>query len=492
MLKWLLMLEWKRSLRSSMWQRNVFLNIFLGLFLVYMLLIALMLGFFLDRMIGEGLEIEGVEVIRVFGSGMFYYIGLDLFWRFFIQQVPESSARPLLHLPVNKRRLAGFTLLRTLFSPLNLLPLLIVVPFFANTYADFPDGTAWPWLISILSVVVANNFITFLLKRFLADKTWVLFVLLVVVVALGFLEKSGLISLLSASGWLFGLLLENPLTAVVFVVLPVAFYYVNVNMVVRHLYLEDIDRRKTYQVDAGKMENLRRFGKVGELILLELKLMTRNKRTRTVLYMAPFLLLYGFFFYPNPMYNDKIGWLLFAGLFVTGGFLISYGQFLVAWESSYFDTILTKNVNYSQYFYAKYLILLLPTVAAWLLSIPYLWFGVHILKINTAAFLFNAGFNIYVYMYFAAYNNKRIDLSRGAVMNYQGVGAKQFLVAAPVLLLPALIYLPFGVFVGQDAGLVVIGGIGLLGLLLRKFILRQIEKAFVKRKYQLAEGFRQN
>ncbi|MDD3665790.1 MAG: DUF5687 family protein, partial [Bacteroidales bacterium] len=94
MLKWLLMLEWKRSLRSSMWQRNVFLNIFLGLFLVYMLLIALMLGFFLDRMIGEGLEIEGVDVIRGFGSGMFYYIGLDLFWRFFIQQVPESSARP--------------------------------------------------------------------------------------------------------------------------------------------------------------------------------------------------------------------------------------------------------------------------------------------------------------------------------------------------------------------------------------------------------------
>lgn len=492
MLKWLIMLEWKRSLRSSMWQRNLFLNIFLGLFMVYMLLIALMVGFFLNRMIGEGLEIEGAEVIRVFGSGMFYYIGLDLFWRFFIQQMPETSARPMLHLPVNKRRLAGFTLLRTLFSPLNLLPLLIIVPFFANTYSDFPEATAWPWLLAILSVVVANNFITFMLKRYLADKTWIPFVLLGVVVALGFLEKSGLISLLDSSGWLFGWLLETPLTALVFVALPVVFYFLNVRMVVSHLYLEDIDRRKSYRVDTGRLESLRRFGKVGELILLELKLMTRNKRTRTVLFMAPFLLLYGFFFYPNPMYNDKIGWLLFAGLFVTGGFLISYGQFLVAWESSYFDTILTKNVNYGEYFFAKYLILLLPTIAAGLLSIPYLWFGVHILKINTAAFLFNAGVNIYIYMYFAAYNNKRIDLSRGAVMNYQGVGAKQFLIAVPVLLLPALIYLPFGIFVGQDAGLIAIGGIGLLGILLRKYILRLIEKAFVQRKYQLAEGFRQN
>jgi len=492
MLKWLILIEWKKSLRSSMWQRNIFLNIFLGLFLVYMLMIALMLGFFLDRMIGEGLEIEGVDVIKVFGSGMFYYIGLDLFWRFFIQQMPEMSARPLLHLPVKKRRMAGFTLVSTLFSPLNLLPLLIVVPFFAKTYGDFPAGAAWPWLISILSVVVANNFITFLLKRYLTDKTWVLVVLLVVIVALGFMEHTNIISLLAASEWTFGWLLENPLTAIVFAALPVAFYLINVNMVVGRLYLEDIDKRKSYQVNAGRMEGLRRFGEVGELILLELKLMTRNKRTRTVLYMAPFLLLYGFFFYPNPIYNEKIGWLLFAGLFVTGGFLISYGQFLVAWESSYFDAILTKNINYEQYFKAKYLILLLPTIAAGLLSIPYMGFGVHILKINMAAFLFNAGFNIYIYMLFAAYNTKRIDLSRGAVMNYQGVGAKQFLVAVPVLVLPALIYFPVGHFVSQDAGLMVVGGIGLVGLLLRNYILRYIVKFFVERKYQLAEGFRQN
>lgn len=475
-----------------MWQRNVFLNIFLGLFMVYLLLIFFVVGITLDRIIGEGLQIEGADVIRVFGSGMFYYIGVDLIWRFFIQQMPEMSARPLLHLPVKKRRMAGFALLRTLFSPLNLLPLLIVIPFFIRTYSDFPETTAWPWLIAILSMVVTNNFITFLLKRYLTDKAWVLLVLLAALVGMVLLERTGFISLLDASRWTFGLLLENPLTVVIFAALPVIFYITNVNMVVSHLYLEDIDRKKNYQVNAGRMEGLRQFGEIGELILVELKLMTRNKRTRTVIYLAPILLLYGFFFYPNPVYNDKIGWLIFAGLFVTGGFLISYGQFLVAWESSYFDAILTKNINYEQYFKAKHLILLLPTAASWLLSIPYLYFGFNILKVNTAAFLFNAGFNIYVYMLLAAYNNKRIDLSRGAMMNYQGVGAKQFLVAIPVLLVPVLIYLPFGIFISEDAGLIAVGSIGLLGLLLHKYILQYIVKFFITRKYQIAEGFRQN
>ncbi|HAQ66108.1 MAG TPA: hypothetical protein DCR43_09700 [Bacteroidales bacterium] len=131
-------------------------------------------------------------------------------------------------------------------------------------------------------------------------------------------------------------------------------------------------------------------------------------------------------------------------------------------------------------------------MAAWLITIPYVFLGWNILKINTAAFLFNAGFNIYVYMYFAAYNSKRIDLSRSGMMNYQGVGAKQFLVALPVMVLPILIYLPFGFFFGEDVGLLVVGGIGLLGLLLRNLILKQIVMFFVTRKYQLASGFRQN
>ncbi len=492
MIKWLLLIEWKKSLRSSIWQRNVFLNIFLGLFMVYMLLIFLIMGLMLDRMIGEGLEIEGVEVIRVFGGGLLYYIGVDLVWRFFLQKMPEMSARPLLHMPIRKSRMAGFVLLRTLFSPLNLLPLLVVIPFFVSTYSDFPGSAAWPWLIAILSVVVANNFITFMLKRYLADKTWVLLLILALMVLLFFLERTGLISLFTVSRVVFSLLLDYPLISVVFIALPVLFYLLDVKMVVSRLYLEEIDRRKSYQVNAGRMEGLRRFGEIGELLLVELKLMMRNKRTRTVLFMAPLLLLYGFFFYRTPMYQDKTGWLIFAGLFVTGGFLISYGQFLVAWESSYFDTILTKNINFSQYFKAKYLILLIPTVAAWLITIPYVFLGLNILKINTAAFLFNAGFNIYVYMYFAAYNNKRIDLSKGGMMNYQGVGAKQFLVALPVMVLPILIYMPFGLFFGEDTGLLVVGGIGFIGLLLRNLILKQIVAFFVTRKHQIASGFRQN
>ena len=206
--------------------------------------------------------------------------------------------------------------------------------------------------------------------------------------------------------------------------------------------------------------------------------------------MVPFLLLYGFLFYTNPMYANKTGWLLFAGIFVTGAFLISYGQFLVAWESSYFDAILTKSINFNEYFRTKYYILLIPTLIAWLITLPYGFFGLKILFINTAAFLFNIGVNIYVMMLFAAFNQKRLDLSSSSVMNYQGVSAKHWLLSLPLLLFPIIIYLIFNLIWNEAAGLAAVALTGAIGVILQNPLLKSLTRFFVSRKYQIADSFR--
>ena len=84
-----------------------------------------------------------------------------------------------------------------------------------------------------------------------------------------------------------------------------------------------------------------------------------------------------------------------------------------------------------------------------------------------------------------------MDLSKGSSFNYQGVGLMNWLVLIPAFLLPVIIYAPFGLLGYKYAGLATIGGIGLLGLITRKFWVKMIEKSFYTRKYEMAGGFRE-
>jgi hypothetical protein len=134
---------------------------------------------------------------------------------------------------------------------------------------------------------------------------------------------------------------------------------------------------------------------------------------------------------------------------------------------------------------------MLISTVCFILTIPYLFFNVEILLINFVTYLFNLGFISYVLIYMATYNKKRMDLSKGSSFNYQGVGAANWLVLLPAFLMPILIYLPFGLLGYRYAGFAVIGFIGIIGLLTRKYWVKTIERNFYRRKYIMADGFRE-
>ena len=92
---------------------------------------------------------------------------------------------------------------------------------------------------------------------------------------------------------------------------------------------------------------------------------------------------------------------------------------------------------------------------------------------------------------FGTFNRKRIDLSKGSAMNYQGTSASQFLIMIPLMVFPILLHWPFRSLGIPNIGLVVIGGLGVVGLLSHRYILRILVQQFEKQKYKMAQGFRQ-
>ncbi len=183
--------------------------------------------------------------------------------------------------------------------------------------------------------------------------------------------------------------------------------------------------------------------------------------------------------------------LIFVGIFMTGGMMLNYTNYCFSYESNYFDNILSNYKDFETYLKSKYYLAISIALTCYVITIPYVFFGTEILLINTMTFLYNIGFLSFVLFYVSTYSKKRMDLSKGAAFNYQGLGASHWLSMLPAFLLPVFIYLPFSWLNYPTAGLIFIGALGLAGLLFSKLLLNVILKQFMQRRHVMAEGFRE-
>ena len=383
-------------------------------------------------------------------------------------------------------------MLKTVPSVFNILPLLVFIPFaIKSVSAEYSVMQAWVWFSSLLILIFFNNFFVGYLKRQLSSKPKVVGIFALLLALIMFMDYFNIFSISEISSNLFGYILESPLLIVVPFGLLICIYLVNFRFLRSRLYPEEISIKKQRKMDSlGNISYLKSLGKTGSIIALELKLIWRNKRTRTIVYMAPVFLLYGFFFYPQDMYSDGFSFLIFVGVFMTGGMMLNYVNYAFAYESNYFDAILTNDIDIDQYIRVKFFNAILIASTCFIITIPYLFFGWKILLINFVTYLYNIGFLVFVLLYMATYNQTRMEMSSGSVFNYQGIGASNWLAMIPAFLLPIIIYLPFNIAGYPYAGLMAIGVLGVAGLVFHRPILKIIRKQFDKRKYIMAEGFR--
>jgi len=476
--------------RSSIWQKNIAVNIVLGFLILLMFLYLLMLGLFIDKIFDE--LYPDSDPVVVFNGVLLYYLGIEFFMRFFMQSLPTLNIETYLHLPIKKSSIVHYVVSKSIFVVGNYLSWLVILPFAFKVIAPtYSTGTAWIWFIAFAILVFCNNFLANYVKRQLVGKPSIVGIFGVVLIGLILLDFFNVISVSSISSYLFGQLLLNPIFIIVPVLLVILTYSLNYFFLKSRLYPEEVILKKKEKIDSlANIRYLKTLGMTGQLISLDLRLIWRHKRTRSMVFMAPLFLGYGFFFYPMPMYVNMYPMLIFVGIFMTGGMMLNYTNYCFSYESDYFDNVLANYKNFEEYIRAKYLFAISIATVCYVVTIPYVFFGTHILLINTVTYLYNIGFLAFVLFYVATFSKKRMDLTKGAAFNYQGLGASHWLSMLPAFLLPVLIYIPFNMMGEKTAGLLFIGALGLAGLLFHKSMLNIVLKQFNKRKYDMAEGFR--
>jgi hypothetical protein len=298
----------------------------------------------------------------------------------------------------------------------------------------------------------------------------------------------------------FSTLLANGINAIhmnaALILIPLAIlgavYYINYTFLLKKLYVDGSLKAKTQIAATTDLTWTRRFGTIAPFLQLDLKLLWRNKRPRSSIFILIIGLLYGLFFYPNPVY-DNLEWLyVFVGIFVTGIFIINFGQFIPAWDSGYYKLLMSQNIKYKEYLNSKYSLMVMSSIIMFVLSIPYVYFGWKILMLHFAAMVYNLGINIYIILLAGSFNRKKIDLTQRAAFNYQGTGAVQWLVGFPLLIVPvAIFYGPYILF-GFEAGVATLIILGAIGIVFHQKIMRFIVSKYLQSKYVMINAFDQD
>lgn len=491
MIKWFLIHQWKSTWRSPIWQKNLAIKILIGFFGFIMILYLLGIGLFINKILDEAYP--GQDHVFIFNGYLLYFLVIDLFMRFMLQGLPRLTIESYLHLPIGRKKIVHYVVNRTLTSVFNFLPLFIMIPVSIKIVAvQYNAADAWYWIFMIMMLVLANNFFATYLKRQLGSKPGIVGIVGVLIILLFVLDYFNVFSLSDVSSHAFGYILTYKYLVLIPVVWMLTAYRLHYHFLKKRLYPEEIEKRKSTKIDSiSEIRYLKSLGITGSVIALEMKLFWRNKRTRTIVYMLPLFLLYGLYFYVQPKVLDLTGMLIFVGIFMSGGMMLNYTNYAFAYESGYFDSLMTKNIDFHKYIRIKLFIAILVSTICYVLTIPYVFFGTRIFFINSMTFLYNIGVLSILLLYMATLNKQRMDLTRGAAFNYQGIGASNWLAMLPAFLLPVLIYWPFSAAGYPDAGIMFIGILGLIGLVFNRFFVGFVIRNFYKRKYIMMEGFRQ-
>ena len=424
----------------------------------------------------------------VLSQFLVYWVLVELFFRYFMQKLPVMDIKPLLINNIPKSKIVNYILGKSMFSGFNLLTLVTFLPFAIVLIAKgYPALNVLVWLLAIVVIALCANFLNFLINK----SDIALGVILATLVSFWGLEYFNIISIQSIFGPIFHALYAYPVAVLVPLAILIVLYLLNFKYLKNVLYLDGALKGKSKEAKATELAWTRRFGDMAPFLQLDLKLIWRNKRTKTQVWISLLFVFYGLIFYTQEIYANMVAMHVFLGIFMTGVFLANFGQFIPAWDSAYYGMMMSQNIPLRKYLESKALLITVSVVVMFLLTIPYVYFGWKIFAVNAACAIYNLGVNIPVILYFGSFNKKRIELDQSPFGNMQGTSAVQFLVMLPVLGLPILLFSLLYFIVSFEVAISVLVGLGILGIALKSKLMDILTAEYAKKKHVMLQGFQQ-
>lgn len=487
----LLQHQWISFWRSRNSGKSFAVQIILAIFLLYLVSCAALLGIVMPSIITH--QYPNRNAIEIFCRFILYYFFVDTFFRFLIQELPTINIESYLTKNIRKKEIVRFLNIRSLFHFLNIIPLFLFIPFSISVIGKkYGIVSVIGFDLSVIFLTFFNHFLIGYIKRKSILKVSSYFIFIFAFALLTVLDYKNVLSISSFSAWIFIKIIAIPWLAIIPVFLFIGAYILNRSYLYKNLYLDELSKKQKRVQNNTEYTWLNKYGEIGDLLALEIKLITRNKRPKSLLVMSILFLLYGFIFYkPEYIHSISLGFLLFGAFFVTGMFSVAYGNFLFAWQSASFDGLITSKIQVKEYVKSKIYFLFLGCTISFILSNLYGIMSWKLILIQFVAYLFNVGINNFIMAYLSTFNYKFVDISQKAAFNYSGTGMVQWVYMLVIMILPAILYAIPAFIWGNWVGIATIGTIGLISLICSNIWIDFLTKEFNKRRYKISEGFRE-
>jgi len=480
---------WRESIRSAYWGKSLATTIGLTFIALYFSAVFLVLGFNIPDILTK--NFPDADPVSKFNSFVLGYFAFELIFRQLMQKLPTISFKPFIILNIRRRKIVNYLMVRSLFNLFNLLPFFLIIPVTFKLLIGVYSGLETAaWFLSMFMLIFGSHFLAIFLKWWFNEAEYGFFILLAIFAGLFAINYYEILDLSGGLGKLLDLVLLHPTFSVLLVLLPVSFYFLNYNFLITRMFLNKLSTKQ-------KDEKIRDYywlnslGETGRFIALELKLIWRNKRPRSVAMMTVIMLAYGLLIY-RPQHGKELPEFIFilGGVIMVGMFSISYGQFFPAWHSNYFSMLMCQRLKMKQFLLSFYMLVVVISITAYFITLPYAFMHTKIIYTHLAMLLYNLGVNVPVIFFIGLFSKKKLDLNQSSVMNYQGVGASQWLAGLPMLLGPIGLFYLFQLIFGTIGGYVGLGIIGIIGISFHTVIIEYFSKQYLKKKHQLIKNYK--
>ena len=485
MIQKFLYLEWKAFTRSASFATNLALKILIGFLAAYFILLFLAMGIGVFYILKK-MNMDPITTVNKF---MIYYVVMDLLVRILVQKIPVMNIRPMLIFPIKKSTIVHFSLGKTILSFFNLVHAFFLLPFSIVLMIEGYDVVhVLLWYTGIYSLLYINNFINIILSN--KDNLFGIFLAITAVIA--GLQYYEFFNITDYTAPLFDAIFNTYWAFAIPVIALIVLYYFTFIYFKNNLYL---DAGLTNKHDVAKTENLtwlNQFGTIGTFLKNDIKLIKRNKRSKTTVGLSVMFLFYGLLFFSTTSFYGPVMH-IFGGIFVSGGFLITFGQFVPSWDSAYYQLMMTQNIPYKEYLSSKWWLMVIATILTTIVASFYLYFGWETYLVIIVGAIYNIGVNSHLVLLGGAYTKTPIDLSsgKGAFGDKKAFNIKTMLISVPQLGLPVLLYWLGLKYANPNIGLALVAGAGVIGFALKNKAFSLIERVYKSEKYATIAAYKQ-
>lgn len=478
--------------RHPMFEKNRF-----GKFFVYFMMLF-WAGYFIFFGIifsfGFADMFPAMEPYHIMNKGLLIILLLDFLMRFIFQKTSSQEVKHYLLLPIKKKKLFNILLYKSGSSGYNAFWLFMMVPFATLTiFKLYGIKGIIAYCLGFYLLMILNNFWYLLCRTLMNEKT--IFVLIPILfygllAAIEFSFSNPISTATMNLGESFIICDFTTLLSFAGVVLAIlAMALTNRYLMFRNLYSELSKSSDSKIKNVSEYKFFERFGEVGEYCRLELKLLFRNKRSKSMFRMSCFLIIMLTAMLFGPSYDGPAGksFVVIYNFAILGIMMLTQ---VMSFEGNYLDGLMSRKESIYNLLRAKYYFYCCATVIPFILMIPAVIMGkITILMIFSYAF-FTTGFIYFILLQLAVYNCKTTPLNE-SVIGRQSTGTGfQSLISGAAFGIPLLISNLLRICLGQTAALWILLVSGVILTLTSHIWIKNIYIRFMARRYKNMNGFR--